>query len=86
MSVIVVQRALVLPQRVLASLGRATRRQVHFTLLLGALSLGLFREAARPHAWRRTVRGEFHRLLRESLGGGFATVLGSAELAMTSAV
>jgi phospholipid/cholesterol/gamma-HCH transport system permease protein len=80
MSAIVVQRASVLPQRVLASLGRATRRQVHFTLLLGALSLGLFREAARPHAWRRTVRGEFHRLLRESLGGGFATVLVTAAL------
>jgi len=80
MSVAAVQRAWDLPRRFLAGLGRATRQQVRFTLLLGALSFGLFREIVQPHAWRRTVRGEFHRLLRQSLGGGFSTVLVTAAL------
>ena len=80
MSATVVQRAWVLPRRFLAGLGRATRRQVHFTLLLGALSFGLFREVVQPHAWRRTVRAEFGRLLRQSLSGGLSTVLVTAAL------
>jgi phospholipid/cholesterol/gamma-HCH transport system permease protein len=80
MSMATVQRAWVLPQRFLAALGRATRWQVRFTLLLGALSLGLFREVLQPHAWRRTVRTEFGRLLRQYLGGGLATVLVTAAL------
>jgi phospholipid/cholesterol/gamma-HCH transport system permease protein len=80
MNVAAVQRAWVLPRRFQASLGRATRRQVRFTLLLGALSFGLFREVVQPHAWRRTVRAEFQRLLRQSVGGGLSTVLVTAAL------
>src|SRR5215472_12755357 len=80
MNATVVQRAWVLPRRFLAGLGRATRRQAHFTLLLGALSFGLFREIIQPHAWRRTVRAEFQRLLRQSVGGGLSTVLVTAAL------
>jgi len=80
MNMAAVQRAWVLPRRFLAGLGRATRRQAHFTLLLGALSFGLFREVVQPHAWRRTVRAEFQRLLRQSVGGGLSTVLVTAAL------
>jgi len=69
-----------LPRRLVADLGASTRRQIRFTLILAALSLGLFREVLRPHTWRRTVRAEFRRVLRQSIGGGLWTVLVTAAL------
>jgi phospholipid/cholesterol/gamma-HCH transport system permease protein len=69
-----------LPQRLLARFGAATRRKARFVLLLAACSLGVFRELLRPHSWRRTVRAEFRRALRQSLGGGISTVLVTAAL------
>jgi hypothetical protein len=78
MNVSIAQRASGLRRRLLANLGRATRRQVRFTLLIGALSLGLFREVLQPLAWRRTVHAEFYRQLRQPQGGGLSTVLATA--------
>ena len=54
--------------------GAPTRGQVGFAFLLSALSLGFFREALQPLAWRRTARAEFGRRLRQSLGGELSTV------------
>ena len=49
-------------------------------LLLAGLTLGVFREALRPLAWRRTVRMELRRALRQSVVGALTTVLVSAAL------
>jgi phospholipid/cholesterol/gamma-HCH transport system permease protein len=68
------------PRRLLAALGGGMRRRARFMLLLAALALGVFREAARPRAWRRTVRSELRRALRQSVGGALTTVLVSAAL------
>jgi phospholipid/cholesterol/gamma-HCH transport system permease protein len=67
-------------RRLLALLGRTTRRRVRFLLILAALSFGLFREVLRPQAWRRTVRAEYRRVLKQSLGDGLWTVLLTAAL------
>jgi phospholipid/cholesterol/gamma-HCH transport system permease protein len=67
-------------RRLVADLGASTRRQIRFMLILAALSLGLFLEVLRPHTWRRTVRAEFRRVLRQSIGGGLWTVLVTAAL------
>lgn len=48
--------------------------------MLAALSFGVAREAVRPATWRRTVRGEFHRALRQAVGGGISTTLVTAGL------
>ncbi len=69
-----------LSQRLLARLGAATRRRARTVLLTAALALGVIRELLRPHSWRRTVRAEFRRTLRQSLGGGVSTVLVTAAL------
>ena len=69
-----------LPQRLLAALGAATRRRARFVLLLAALALGVFREALRPLSWLRTVYSELRRALRQSVGGALATVLVTAAL------
>jgi phospholipid/cholesterol/gamma-HCH transport system permease protein len=73
-------------RRFLAGVGRAARRRTRFTLLLAALSLGVLRDAAHPLAWRRTVRAEFRRALRQSVGGGLSTVLITAALIGVAAV
>ena len=67
--------------RILAQLGHATRRRVGFTLTVISLALGVLLEAVRPGTWRRTVRAEFHRSLRQAVGGGLATTLIAAVLA-----
>jgi phospholipid/cholesterol/gamma-HCH transport system permease protein len=64
----------------LAQLGRAVRPPIGFVLMLAALGFGVAREAVHPAAWRRTVRGEFHRALRQAVGGGLSTTLVTAAL------
>jgi len=73
-------RLLIGPRRLLAALGRDTRQRARFMLLLAGLTLGVFREALRPLAWRRTVRMELRRALRQSVVGALTTVLVSAAL------
>jgi phospholipid/cholesterol/gamma-HCH transport system permease protein len=48
--------------------------------MLAALWWGVLREAQRPRSWRRTVRGEFRRALRQAAGGGLATTVVTAGL------
>jgi hypothetical protein len=67
-------------RRALAGVGRGTRRRTRFLLLLSSLAFGVLRDAARPSQWRRTVRAEFRRVLRQSVGGGLAPVLVTAVL------
>ncbi len=67
-------------RRGLAVIGRAVRRFTGFTLALAALALGIVREAARPSSWRRTVRAEFRRALRQAIAGGLFTTLVTAAL------
>jgi phospholipid/cholesterol/gamma-HCH transport system permease protein len=67
-------------RRVLASIGRETRRRTRFMLLLGSLTWGVVRSVPRPGSWRRTVRAEFRRALRQAISGGLSTVLVTAAL------
>ena len=67
-------------RRALAGIGRGTRARTRFALLLSSLVWGVLREVARPGNWRRTVRAEFRRALRQSVGGGLAVTLATAVL------
>jgi phospholipid/cholesterol/gamma-HCH transport system permease protein len=49
--------------------------------MLAALSWGIIRDALGLRSWRRTVRTEFRRALRQTVGGGLGTVLVAAILA-----
>jgi phospholipid/cholesterol/gamma-HCH transport system permease protein len=62
-------------RRTLARLGRGVRRRVRFVLSLSALAFAVMREAMRRDNWRRTVRAEFRRVLRQAVGGGLAPTL-----------
>ncbi|HTO81430.1 MAG TPA: ABC transporter permease [Methylomirabilota bacterium] len=67
-------------RRALAVIGHAVRHFTGFTFILAALALGVIQEAVRPSSWRRTVRAEFRRALRQSIAGGLFTTLVTAAL------
>ena len=67
-------------RRALAQVGRSVRPPIDFVLMLAALSFGVAREAVRPATWRRTVRNEFQRALRQAVGGGLSTTVVTAAL------
>lgn len=69
-----------LPRRILAGIGRETRRRTTFMLILAALAWGVVRAVPWPNTWRRTVRFEFRRALRQAIAGGLSTVLITAVL------
>jgi phospholipid/cholesterol/gamma-HCH transport system permease protein len=56
-------------------LGRSVRRRASFALLLMSLTWGVVHMAARPSTWRRTVRAEFGRALRQAVAGGVSPTL-----------
>jgi phospholipid/cholesterol/gamma-HCH transport system permease protein len=64
----------------LAAIGRVSRARASFVLTIGALGFGVLREAPQPSSWRRPVRAEFARALRQVIGGGLATTLVAATL------
>jgi phospholipid/cholesterol/gamma-HCH transport system permease protein len=67
-------------RRALAWVGRRVRPHIDFVLMLAALGFGVAREAVRPATWRRTIRGEFRRALRQAVGGGLSTTVVTAAL------
>jgi len=66
--------------RLLGRLGRATRRRSSFALRVAALGLGVVLDAVRPNSWRRPVKSEFYRALRQTIVGGLATSVVTATL------
>jgi phospholipid/cholesterol/gamma-HCH transport system permease protein len=67
--------------RVLEQIGGPLRRGAMVATAAAALSAGVLAEAMRPATWRRvTVRTELRRSLRQSLAGGFGTVLTTAAI------
>jgi phospholipid/cholesterol/gamma-HCH transport system permease protein len=72
--------------RGLSAVGRLTRTRVGFLLILAASAWGVLREAVGPVSWRRTVRHEFTRALREVTRGGLATTIVTAALAGVAVV
>jgi phospholipid/cholesterol/gamma-HCH transport system permease protein len=67
-------------RRALAKIGRPVRPHIDVVLTLAALGFGVAREAVRPATWRRTVRNEFQRALRQVVGGGLPTTVVTAAL------
>ena len=67
-------------RRALVRVGRPVRPHINFVLMLAALAFGVAREVGRPATWRRTVRGEFRRALRQAVGGGLSTTVVTAAL------
>ena len=65
---------------VLEAVGREARGTAEFLLMLASLTWGVLRAIPRPSSWRRTVRAEFRRALRQSLGGGLPAILFTAVL------
>lgn len=65
---------------VFEAVGREARDAIGFLLMLASLSWGVLRAIPRPSSWRRTVRAEFRRALRQSLGGGLPAILLTAVL------
>jgi phospholipid/cholesterol/gamma-HCH transport system permease protein len=64
----------------LAAIGRVSRARASFVLTVGALGFGVLRELPLPSSWRRPVRAEFARVLRQVIAGGLATTLVAATL------
>ncbi|HEU0219120.1 MAG TPA: ABC transporter permease [Stellaceae bacterium] len=64
----------------LAAIGRVSRARASFVLTVGALGFGVLRELPQPSSWRRPVRAEFARALRQVIGGALATTLVAATL------
>jgi phospholipid/cholesterol/gamma-HCH transport system permease protein len=67
-------------RQTLALIGRTAHAHARFVLFLASLAVGVMRDAMRPAAWRRTVRSEFRRALRQAVGGGLSTALVTAAL------
>jgi phospholipid/cholesterol/gamma-HCH transport system permease protein len=66
--------------RLFGWIGRFMRRRLNFILMLAAMSAGVVWDALHPYHWRRTVRSEFRRVLRQALGGGLITTTLTAAL------
>lgn len=70
----------------LAWLGRLTRRQIRFFLIMLGACWGVIFESFRAHSWRRTVRYEFAITLRSVIGGGLIATLFAGTLTGVAAV
>jgi phospholipid/cholesterol/gamma-HCH transport system permease protein len=65
---------------ILAAIGRVSVARASFVLTICALGFGVLREVPLRSSWRRPVRAEFARALRQTVGGGLATTLVAAAL------
>jgi len=64
----------------LAALGRTSRGLFEPALMICALAFGVLREAPLISSWRRPVRAEFRRALRQAVAGGLITTMVAATL------
>lgn len=64
----------------LEGIGAPARRGGAVALSVAAMGAGVLAEAASPATWRRTIRAEFRRCLRQALAGGLGTTLATAAL------
>lgn len=67
-------------RRSLAWIGGVVRARLRFILMLMAMSAGIVAESLSPRAWRRSVRSEFKRVLRITLGGSLTATIFVATL------
>jgi phospholipid/cholesterol/gamma-HCH transport system permease protein len=70
-----------IPSRVrvlLRAIGGPVLRMIHATLLALGVAFAVIHQAARPINWRRTVRAEFHRALKQAGPETLPTVLVTA--------
>ncbi|GBR53011.1 ABC transporter permease [Neokomagataea thailandica NBRC 106555] len=65
---------------VLAGAGRFSRAQGRFTLMAFGTGWGVLREALIPSSWRRTVRIEFWKTLKQATKGALVSVFVTAAL------
>lgn len=70
----------------LAWLGRLTRRQIRFFLIMLGACWGVIFESFRAYSWRRTVRFEFAVTLRSVIGGGLVATMFAGTLTGVAAV
>lgn len=70
----------------LGLVGRLTRRQIRFFLIMLGASWGVIFESFRTHSWRRTVRFEFGATLNSVVGGGMVATLFAGTLTGVAAV
>ncbi|WP_230975397.1 MlaE family ABC transporter permease [Acetobacter garciniae] len=73
-------------QRKLAWIGRLTRRQARFMLIMLGASWGVIYESFRAHSWRRTVRYEFVSTMNSIIRGGLVATLFAGVLTGLAAV
>jgi phospholipid/cholesterol/gamma-HCH transport system permease protein len=79
----VTRTAFGIPRRIrlfLRAIGVPVLRVVHTTLLALGIAFAVVRQAARPINWRRTVRAEFHRTLKQAGPAALPTVLVTASI------
>jgi phospholipid/cholesterol/gamma-HCH transport system permease protein len=67
-------------RRMLAAIGRFSRVRAAFALMVCALGFGVLCELPLRSSWRRPVRAEFVRTLRQAVTGGLATTMVAAGL------
>ena len=67
-------------RNILAAIGRVSRARAAFALAICALGFGVLREMPLRSSWRRPVRAEFARMLRQAVAGGLVTTMVAATL------
>ncbi|MFH7811049.1 MULTISPECIES: MlaE family ABC transporter permease [Acetobacter] len=70
----------------LAWIGRLTRRQARFLLIMLGASWGVIFESFRAHSWRRTVRYEFVSTMNNIIRGGLIATMFAGVLTGLAAV
>lgn len=70
----------------MAWIGRLTRRQARFLLIMLGASWGVIFESFRAHSWRRTVRYEFISTMNSIIRGGLVATMFAGVLTGVAAV
>lgn len=73
-------KKITLVYRIVPFIGRVSRSQIRFMLIMVGAGWGIAKEVFFPTTWRRTVIIEFWKTLRQVTGGGLLSVLVVASL------